>query len=137
MIIEMSNALVQSAKQVLDPSVEPILGQLCRRDNLPATPGGVDLADAADLARVVVLLGGEVLPHEEVGGARVDGIAQVLKGVEDDGVGEGLRVGGGEPALLVGEDEAHDIAAGADAGDADFAAVEGGYRGDFGALCAG
>lgn len=133
----MSNALVQPAKQVLDPRVEPVLRQLGRRDNLPAAPGRVDLADAADLARVVVLLGGEVLPHEEVGGARVDGVAQVLKRVEDDGVGEGLRGGGGQPALLVGEDEAHHIAAGADAGDADFAAVEGCYGGDFGALCAG
>lgn len=54
---------------------------------MPARPGGVDFADAFDGAAVVVAFRGEVLPHEEVGCAVVDGFAEL---------GEGLQGGDGE-----------------------------------------
>lgn len=128
-LVKVLHALVKLLKQVLDSRVEllPFLGQRRRSDNLPAAPGRVDLTDAANLTRVVVALGGEVLPHEEVGSARVDGVAEVLKVVENHRVRERCRGGWGEPAVLVSEDEAHDLAAGADAGDADLATLEGVY----------
>lgn len=136
--IEIGHALIQLLKQILYAGIQPSsLIELRRRHNLPAAPGRVNLAHAADLPGVVKLLGRKVLPHEEVGLARVDGVAQLLEGVEDDGVGEGLRAAGGEPAVLVGEDVAHHVAAGADAGDADLAALEGFDGGDFGALGSG
>lgn len=138
--IEISHTLIQLLKQILHAGIQPssLSSELRRRHNLPAAPGRVNLAHAADLPGVVKLLGGKVLPHEEVGLARVDGVAQLLKGVEDDGVGEGLcAAAGGEPADLVGEDVAHHVAAGADAGDADLAALEGFDGGDFGALGSG
>lgn len=48
---------------------------------MPAGPRGGDLADAFDGAVVVVALRGEVLPQEEVGGAVVDGVAEVGEGL--------------------------------------------------------
>lgn len=137
-IMEVLHAQVQLFKQRLHAAIDATIRaarKLGRRDDLPAAPGGVNLADPANLARVVVLLGGEVLPHEEVGRARVDGVAEVLKVVEHDIVAVGLAAGG-KPAVLVGEDEAHYVAAGADARDANLAAFEEVDRGDFGALCA-
>lgn len=53
---------------------------------MPAGPGGVDLADAFDLVGGVVTFRGEVLPHEEVGRAVVDGGAEVGEGLEGDDV---------------------------------------------------
>ena len=130
----MSHALVQLLEEVPHARVHRCAGrrrQLGRRDNLPAAPGRVDVADAADLARVVVLLGREVLPHEEVGLARVDGPAQLVERVEHHRVGEGLLllllI---QPAVLVGEHEAHHVAAGADARDANPAALERVHRRD-------
>ncbi|KAI6751632.1 hypothetical protein HG531_006328 [Fusarium graminearum] len=111
-LVEVLNALVQLAKQILYATIQTILCQFCRGDNLPAAPGCVDFTDAADLTRVVELLGCEMLPHEEVGLAAVDGVAQVLKVVEDYGIFEGFLCGArGQPALLVGQDEAHHVAA--------------------------
>lgn len=48
----------------------------------PGGPGRVDLADLLDLAAVVVLLGGEVLPHERVGRACVHAVTEVLEVLE-------------------------------------------------------
>lgn len=53
---------------------------------MPARPGGVDLADASDVAVVVVALRSEVLPHEKVGGAAVDGVAESGEGLQRDDV---------------------------------------------------
>ena len=61
---------------------------------MPARPGGVDFADAFDVAVVVVALRGEVLPHEEIGGAVVDGAAESGEGLQRDDV-EGCGCGGG------------------------------------------
>lgn len=133
----MRHPLIQLLKQILYTSIQPALGELRRRHDLPAAPRRVDFAHTANLARVVVLLGREVLPHEEVCLARVDGVAQLLKRVEHDVVGVGLRVWSGQPAVLVGEDVAHHVAAGADARDANLAAFEGVDGCDFRALSAG
>lgn len=134
----MRHTLVQLLKQILYTSVQPLsLGEVRRRHNLPAAPRRVDFTHAANFARVVVLLGREVLPHEEVCVARVDGVAQPLKCVEDDVVGIGLRAWGGQPAVLIGEDVAHHVATGADARDANLAALEGVDGSDFRAFGAG
>ena len=61
---------------------------------MPARPRGIDLANPFDFAVVVVALGGEVLPHEEVGGLIIDGGAEVGEGLEGDYF-KGRSVGGG------------------------------------------
>ena len=79
---------------------------------MPAGPGRVDFADAFDGAVVVIALGGEVFPHEEVGCAVVDCVAEVGEGLEGDDIkgGGGCR-GGGKPIMCVGEDETHYVGA--------------------------
>lgn len=111
-LVEVLDALVELLHQILNPVVQLLLllarEEFSAGDNLPATPGRVNLTHAADLTVVVVALGREVLPHEEVDLAAVGGVAQVLKRVEHDKVGVGLRArvgasrgGGQEPAALV------------------------------------
>ena len=83
---------------------------------MPRRPRRIDLADASDIARVVIPLRGEVLPHEEIGCAVVDGGAEGGEGLKrDDDEGfvvfgaRGARGAGLEPMVRVGEDVAHDI----------------------------
>lgn len=80
-LVEVCYAFVELGKQILETSIKrlALLCKCSRSDDFPATPRGVNFSYAADLARVVELLGRKVLPHEEVGLTGVDGVAQVRK----------------------------------------------------------
>lgn len=99
--VEMRDAFVQLPKQLLDLAIQAAVlsNELSRGHNFPAAPRRVYLAYPTDLARVIKFLGREVLPHEEISLPRVHSVAQVLKVVQHDGVGEGLRLACGEPVM--------------------------------------
>ena len=98
-----------AAVDALEHGRQPLIGRVAR-DDLPRAPRGVDLADALDLPVVVVLFGREVLPHEEVGRAVVDAVAELGERLQRHDLEGRRRVARGrQPPFRVGEHEAHHV----------------------------
>ena len=113
---DVSHGLVRVSFEVRDAPVDALehgaqsLVPRVPRHDLPRAPRRVDLADALDRPVVVVPLRREMLPHEEVGRAVVDAVAEPGERLQRDDV-EGRVPRGRQPAFRVREHEPHYIGA--------------------------
>ena len=106
--------LVRMCIKVFDAFINPlehgcqplILRVLC--NNLPRTPRRVDFPGSLNLPVIIILLGREVFPHEEVGRAIIDAISKFGECLQRNYL-ERRFARSLEPPFGIGQHKPHDI----------------------------